>query len=559
MRPGAPAPFVTKSICLYFPTLTYISRLGTIEHFQIKSQTGHLMGKPDTPTEPAGGETFALFSDEDLSLQEYAFDEMNIVEMPIALLTRDTSGIYEIPLSADGESRLVCSNSSKYGLPNSLAPKVVLGLMWLWAKEYPQGAQTFTFKVRDLVRRYMYPDRFQNYPPNGELLRSVERQIHCLAGSQIHTNRWWDSGRKAHKEVDISIIDGVVTVDEGGRNRPRVLEVTWGKYFWQSLINRYTKPIDARLVQSLEKPLDLALYRLLDRQLSQKPRQRYTNIIHLARYKLGMQGQKIDAGGRTASSYIAKLLRQALLRLSREQFTVRMTIDRSKDVFSVTFEKLEHRTPQQPHEVREQDDAGELIREFDFCAHKVPRERKRTRIAKADREQAQEWVEAYGIEKAKWMVGHSVALQKQRGRESILLFRGLQMYEAAAAGAYEQAQQERAGQLRLAYVDQQSQLWERYQDALVQAFDAKHGQDEQERLKGTALEAVRERFAFMRQAPERVMQSAAEAELAGLKRERMNGMNEGEFRAYKTAEALRAALLQRHRFDPLSADGGSPA
>jgi hypothetical protein len=322
--------------------------------------------------------------------------------------------------------------------------------MWLWAKEYPQGAQTFTFKVRDLVCRYMYPDRFDKYPPNSDLLHAVERQIHCVAGSQIHTDRWWDSGRKSHKEVDISIIDGVVTVDEGGRNRPRVLEVTWGKYFWQSLISRYTKPIDARIVQSLEKPLDLALYRLLDRQLSQKPRQRYSNIVHLARYKLGMQGQKLDAGGRTASSYIAKKLREALARLSREQFTVRMTIDRSKDVFSVTFEKLEVRTPQQPHEVREHDETGELIREFDFHAHKIPRERARTRIARADREQAAAWIDDYGLEKAMWMVAHCVALQKQRGREGILLFRGLQMYEAAAAGAYERAQQERAGQLQLA-------------------------------------------------------------------------------------------------------------
>lgn len=189
-------------------------------------------------------------------------------------------------------------------------------------------------------------------------------------------------------------------------------------------MNRYTKPIDARLVHTLEKPLDLALYRLLDRQLSQKPRQRYSNIIHLARFKLGMQGQKIDSGGRTASSYIAKQLREALLRLSREQFTVRMTIDASQDVFSVTFERLERRSPQQPHEVREQDEVGELIREFDFVGHGVPRDHKRTRIAKADREIAQQWIEAYGLDKAKWMVAHCVQLQKERGKERILVFRG---------------------------------------------------------------------------------------------------------------------------------------
>ena len=213
-----------------------------------------------------------------------AFDEMNIVEMPIALLTRNTRGIYEIPLSSDGQSRLVCANSSKYGLPNSLAPRVVLGLMWLWGREFSPEDQTFTFKVRDLVRRYMYPSRFKKYSPNGDLLRSVERQIHCLANSQVHTNRWWDKERKGHREVDFGIIDGVMTVDKGGPNRPRVLEVTWGRYFWKSMVNRYTKSIDARIVQSLDRPLDLQLYRLLDRQLSIKPRQLYTNIIKLARY-----------------------------------------------------------------------------------------------------------------------------------------------------------------------------------------------------------------------------------------------------------------------------------
>jgi hypothetical protein len=64
----------------------------------------------------------------------------------------------------------------------------------------------------------------------------------------------------------------------------------------------------------------------------------------------------------------------------------------------------------------------------------VPRDQKRTRIAKADRDLATQWVDVYGIEKAKWMVAHCVHLQKERGRESILMFRGLQLYETSAAG-----------------------------------------------------------------------------------------------------------------------------
>lgn len=507
------------------------------------------MGSPDGPMTDEPG---SLFSEEELSLQEYAFDEMNIVEMPIALLTRDTSGIYEIPLSADGQSTLACSNSSRYGLPNSLAPKVVLGLMWLWAKEYTPEAQSFTFGVRDLVCRYMYPDRFQRYAPNSELLKSVERQIHCITNSQIHTDRWWDSSRKMHVPADISIIDGVIEADKGGRNRPRILEVTWGRYFWQSLVNSYTKPIDARLVQSLEKPLDLALYRLLDRQLTPKPRQRYNNIIHLARFKLGMQGQKIDAGGRTASSYIAKLLRESLLRLSREHFTVRMTIDASQDVFSVTFERIERRTSQQSHEVCEQDDVGALIREFDFVAHGVPRDQKRTRMAKADRELAGQWVDAYGIEKAKWMVAHCVRLQKERGRESILVFRGLQLYETSAAGAFEQARKEHSGQLRLPNVDRRNEMWSTYQEALVRAYDAACEPADHEDLRSSAETRARQRFAFLKHAPQGTADNVIAAETEALKRERLNAMTEAEFRAFTSTETLRAALIERHTFDPLA-------
>ena len=520
------------------------------------------MGDTDESELSLFAEQGELFEDDKSKLSpEFTFDEMNIVEMPIALLTRDTSGIYEIPLSDDGQSRLVCSNSSKYGLPNSLAPRVVLGLMWLWAKEYSQDEQTFTFKLRDLVKNYMWPERFRKYPPNGELQRSVERQIHCLAGSQIHTDRWWDSRRRAHKEVDISIIDGVVTVDGGGHNRPRVLEVTWGRYFWQSLRDRYTKPIDARIVQKLDRPLDLALYRLLDRQLRMKPRQRYNNIIHLARFKLGMQGQKISAGGRTASSYIAKCLREALSRLSREEFSVRMIIDRSTDIFAITFERIEHRVPEQPHEVCEQDQAAELIREFAHLAHGVPKDKRRTRIAQADRKLAQAWIGSYGVDQARAMVGHCLALQKQRGAEDVLTFRGLSLYEDAAAGAYARSKptsKRKGSKLTVATLDS---LWECYQDALVQAFDREEADNAplREQLQTLALSQAQQQLARLPNVPDALVRDTAAGLLRGLKREHMGGFSHAQFLKFRAAPEMRAALQERHGFDPLGDDGQTKA
>jgi len=501
-------------------------------------------------------ENLVLFDDDRLSLDEVAFDEMNIVELPIALLSKSTDGIYEIPLSSDGKSKLVCAKSSEYGLPNSLAPRVLLGLMWLWSNEYPSEPQTFSFKLRDLVQRYMYPDRFnKKYTPGGRFLRSVWHQLNAIRDAGIHTDRWYDHKLKRHRPVNFSLLDGVSPIDEGGRNRPKIVEVTWGKYFWESMVNRYTKSIDARLVQALERPLDLQLYRLLDRQLSTKQRQRYSDIIGFARYKLGMHGQKLDAGGRTASSYVAKCLSESLARLSGEKFTVRMTIDRSNDVFSVTFERIAGGPKDQPHEVRDEDLPGDLIREFYLLAHGVPRDKRRTRVAKADRQKAKAWIGAYGLEKAKWMVKHAVKLQKERGKEPIMLFRGLEMYEAAASGAHERHQVERAGQLKLAFEEQRDRLWQAYQRRLVEVFDAQTPSEELAKLEEDVIRELRSRSDASKHAPLDLLKLTGRAKVASVKRERMNTMSEedfhSQFRAHRSLSELKQVLEQRHSFDAL--------
>src|SRR5262249_44370339 len=150
---------------------------------------------------------------------------------------------------------------------------------------------------------------------------------------------------KTKQRANVAIISDVKVLDEGGRHRPRVLQLTWGQAFWESIVQKYTKPIDARVVQALVNPMDLALYRLLDRQLTPKSRQSYSDIVAFARYKLGMRGKTLDVGGRTASSYVAKKLGDSLRRLRQEQFTVRMIVDRSSEPYSVTFERIANPKP----------------------------------------------------------------------------------------------------------------------------------------------------------------------------------------------------------------------
>lgn len=489
-----------------------------------------------------------VFEEREATLEEVAFDEMNLVELPFALLTRDTKGIYEIPLSSDGKSRLACLPSSEHGLPNSLAPRVVLGLMWMWKNERNNGAQTFNVKVRELVERYMYPDRFTRYAPNSDLLRSVERQINCIANSRIHTDRWWDHRLKTKQKANVAIISDVKVLDEGGRNRPRLLQLTWGQAFWDSMVRRYTKAIDARLVQSLVNPLDLALYRLLDRQLSLKSRQGYSDIVALARYKLGMRGKTLDIGGRTASSYVAKKLGESLRRLRQEQFTARMIVDRSSEPYSVVFERIANPKPGQPHEVVDEDLAGELVREFLFHAHGVPREQRRTRISHADRDAATEWLKAYGLGKAKWMIERCAKMQRERQGDRILVFRGLQLYENAAAGAYERQRTgeevERARQL----ADEVGALWDLYQRKLVEIFDLAASSEDVARLEtDTREELLRE----MTDKPDFIVEANCRARVFEKKLAQKNAMSESEFRGHRTIRGLRDALSIRHGVDLL--------
>jgi hypothetical protein len=482
-------------------------------------------------------------NERDHSVDDLAFDEMNLVELPFALLTRDTAGVYEIPLSADGKSRLACLNSSEHGLPNSLAPRVVLGLMWMWKSEQVDGDQTFRVGLRRLVQRYMYPERFLRYAPNGELLRAVERQINCIANSRLHTDRWWDNELRCQQTANIAIVSDVTVLDEGGRNRPRVLQVTWGQTFWESMVRRYTKPIDVRLVQSIDNPIDLQLYRLLDRQLATKTRQRYSDVVAFARYKLGMRGRTLDLGGRTASSYVAKKLSESLRRLQREQFTVVMTIDRSSDLFAVTFERVEKPQPGQPHEVREVDLPRELIRDFMFYAHNVSREERHPRGSVADRGLAREWLETYGSKKATWMVQRCVQLQRERHGQPILVFRGLRLYEGAAAGAYEQQRQRSAEKKREENVEAFDYLWNLYRKRLVELFDETVGEEEGARLEEEAFREVR---STRGDSPVFIVKALVHARVCAQKCEHMNSMTEAEFRDFASREALVEAIARRH-------------
>jgi len=115
-------------------------------------------------------------------------------------------------------------------------------------------------------------------------------------------------------------------------------------------------------------------------------------------------------------------------------FGVKLAVDTSNPDFSLTFIKLEKGRK----EVVMGTEVLELMNTFHSLAFGIPfsdQPGKRT-IPLPDKALAETWLEQYGFEQSKWMVKRCIEIQKGRGAEQILMFRGLSLYEHAAAGDY---------------------------------------------------------------------------------------------------------------------------
>lgn len=384
-------------------------------------------------------------------IAEFGFDEMNLIEIPFCLLQRKntarSSEAQSIALSPSGHEYLQ-SSGQKYGLPTALAEPVVLGLMWMTMQQSGFQSRRVRFPLRTLVEEYMYPGKFKKYRAGGRLLESVEDELHRVAATRIHSDRWFDRNLGKQVHIDASIIDAITVIEKGGKNSPKVLEVVWGTKVYESIQSRYTKGLDIKTYLQIQTPLARRLYRWVDRQLSTKSVQAVRSCQHFARYKMLMTGKVVERGGRTASNYIVKCFKEVLDNFHDLGFAVRMLIDKSRPDYSLRFERLDGRPE---NEVVEQDQVGDLVREFLHCFHDVPKDGKKRRQKKSDRSLAEQWLDSYGYDQAAWMVRRCVELHRTspRRRERVFSFAGLELFEMAAAADYERWRKEQAGQLQL--------------------------------------------------------------------------------------------------------------
>lgn len=429
------------------------------------------------------------------NVEGVAFDEMNLVEIPFSLLTdakeARSKPVIEVPLTPDGSEALV--SNARSSLPTALAERVVLGLLWLTQQQNGFKTHVVRFPLRILVEQYMYPGRFSKNRASGAFMKRVEEEINRVADTRIHSKRWYDKKLQRTTQMNAAIIDYIQVIHEGGRNSARVVELRWGDQLFNSVRAKYTKALDVRTLLKIQRPLDLRFYRWLDRQLATKRVQNVESCQNFARYKLLMRGQKIDRGGRTASSYIVGKLRESLNKLNDIGFGVRMTVQQDQADYRLVFEKLDGNA----NEAVSIDETAEIVREFQRQAHDLPKNSKPRKIPESDREEASCWLKDYEKELAIWLVKRCVRLHKKsrQGEQTLFRFKALSFYEAKALADWEREQEKKmkkSSQAAKSGAANVEEAWEAYR--FEQVTKAREGLKAKklEKLEAEATQEVQE-------------------------------------------------------------------
>lgn len=378
---------------------------------------------------------------------------------------------------------------------------MVMGLLALhWSTDNFESSE-ITFEPRRLAEDFMQ-GKGRNGRASWKDIKLIKRDLYRLAHSRIFYHRWWNKELKDYTIMDTSIIDFVEVIEQGSENEACRIRIGWGKQIFNSIKAGYVGTYHLPALIRLRGYLDKALFFFLSKHLY---RRNDTFVVHscqnFARFKLGMRGNRVERGGRTSSSYVAEKLQKSLERVnkaiaetldkspnSRRIFAVRMTIDKSKDDYSLHFEKILGVTS----EVKVIDQAQELVDCFVETFFSKEEDTYRQKIK--DKAKASEWLEAYGFEKAVWMVKRCRSIHKARpkAREGVFSFGGLVFYEKDAARDYEQKKKSKAKEAEKSRENFLENEWRAFLDTQIHKYIDSLGYAKQASLMGEAEKRARE-------------------------------------------------------------------
>ena len=297
----------------------------------------------------------------------YSLDEMNLVEIPFCSLSDNRGGRTNRPAHLLKENRISKNGDqwlrNPHRIPSAEAERILIALLWMHSAHNGFETNTLNFKLNTFIKNYLYPHT--KHKISSVVKHRVLKELFLMSCTNITYLNWWDAELKQKVAVDFSIFSelrdttkrapGVASVFEAilhdlsefkrpqpagqarNTNYPITLQVTWAPALFKSIVSNYTKPVDPRFVIIQKNPIDIRLYRYLDRQLTTKPVQKIR--CEALRYKLNMQGAQLEKTVKTMSRYVSSKVEVSIKRLRAQGFMVDLHVDKSRDDYMLVFMK----------------------------------------------------------------------------------------------------------------------------------------------------------------------------------------------------------------------------
>lgn len=219
-------------------------------------------------------------------------DELNLIELPFALITHENkqrlTSINRRWVEQGREFYLRVSPNPDFGLPTFRTEEVMIAALEL---SHRQG-----FKSREVHTTKQEMLELMRWHDNGHYRQSLVQAFSQLAGIVIRTNRFWNRTANRYEEAQAGfgvIDDFAFYEDESRRSRGQLAlplsYFRWNQVLWDSYTAGYIKRLNTALYFSLRTNLARRLYRYVDKWVYRGGQE--IDLEKLATIKLGMSDQ----------------------------------------------------------------------------------------------------------------------------------------------------------------------------------------------------------------------------------------------------------------------------
>jgi len=231
---------------------------------------------------------------------DYAVDEMNLAEFPLAAISdRFLDGTKTIVLEDtvfDREQnrhlprRLTLSGSDRYGLPTSKDDDVLLACIQL-SRLNDFSSREVSFSRYEILRLLGWADETRNYD-------RVATSLRRWKGLSIFSDRaFYDHEQKSWVNRDFGVFDNLVIYRREviqGKAAPGCSRFVWNEVLFRSFQSGYLKQLDWNLYCRLTSPVAKRLYRFLDKRFY------HSNRVEIDLVELGLRNVRLSSNYNTA-------------------------------------------------------------------------------------------------------------------------------------------------------------------------------------------------------------------------------------------------------------------